>query len=350
MSRSAVIASLCLPLAAAAQTAEESPLKLGGYIQGQYVRNQASEDTVKADGSSANLDRFEVRRARLKATYENGPADAMLHVDFGTTKVRLLDAEVGGQFAIGGTRVRAFLGQFRVPFGYELLESMSRHPFPERSLWAERLFPGVRDVGARVDVKAPDDALTLQIAVVNGNTISDSILPGEDPDAAKDVVGRLGTKLGPVRAGVSGYFGEGFIANTPDESSADFTRWAGGADVVVDVKDPLGKLVLLGEAVFAQNLDRKKTSTLPKAGGDDIRSFGWYGGFQQSLGEVFSLGARYQQFDPDDDADDELTYVTLVGHAEPTKDLRFTVAYEIRNEAGTEVDDDQLWVRAQTKF
>jgi hypothetical protein len=354
MSRPFVIALAGVwPLTAAAEV-KSVPLKLSGYVQAQYVRNAASDEGLKKDGTPENLDEFEVRRARIKLQYDDGLAIGLLQADFTSLDVRLLDAYAGANVTLGGVKAALFGGLFRIPFGYELQASMADFPFPERSILADREFPGVRDVGARADLRAFDDALQLQLAVVNGNPIGDATFPGDDPNAAKDFVGRLGTKLGGFTAGVSGYSGTGWLPPTSGGDGKNYGRHAIGADAEAELGDPLGKLRLLGEVTLSRSLDRKKAANLPQVdaeghvrGKDEL---GYYVGFQQYLGDVFSLGARFQQFDPDrDESDDTLTAVTFVGHAEPTKSMRLTLAYEIRREHPS-VDDDQLWVRAQVKY
>jgi hypothetical protein len=359
------------PAAPAAAPAPD-PLQLSGFIQAQYVYNHASEDGVKADGKPENLNAFEIRRGRFKLTYAAEPVEAMLHVDATPTGVKLLDAEVGSKLAWhGDAYTRLAAGLFRIPFGWELQESMSRHPFPERSLWANRLFPGVRDVGARAWGAAWNEALIYQVAVQNGNPLSDASFPGLDPNGFKDVTARIGTRVGVLRAGVSGLIGEGYLAPEEDDAATtdvdeghdpiDYSRWALGADIVLGIELPvLGELGLYGEAVYAKNLDRARAASLPALELDDAdeptgevvsaEHLGFYLGALQNLGKLFALGARVDYFDHDVDAsDDQLWAATFVLHAHPAKPLRLTAAYELRFEE-PQADDDQLWLRAQVKY
>jgi hypothetical protein len=352
-------------------------IKLSGFIQAQLV---ASEANNRRAGAPANQDRFEIRRGRLKLTYSQDPAEAVLHVDALPSGLRLLDAEVSGKLKWqGDAYTKLTAGLFRIPFGFEQQESMSVHPFPERSMFISRFFPGVRDVGARVWGAAWNEALIYQLAIQNGHPIGDATFPGLDANGFKDITARIGTKVGGVRAGISGLIGRGRLEATTDDAqtveidetreAVDYDRWALGADAVLalDVA-PLGELMLVSELGYAQNLDRADAANLPTVeledgelpdGSDgqvatgevtDRRALGFYAGFQQHLGELFALGARYDMFNRDVDADaDTLTAITLVGHVYPTSSFRLTAAYEFRIEEA-DVDNDFFWLRAQAKY
>jgi hypothetical protein len=346
-------------------------LKLSGFLQAQLVTNASSRSDVDAQGAPLNRDRFEVRRARLKLTYTADPAEGVLHIDALPSGFRLLEAEVSGKLVwVGDAYTKLTAGLFRIPFGYELQGSMSVHPFPERSIWASRMFPGVRDLGVRIWGASWNEALVYQLALQNGQPIGDAAFPGVDPNGFKDLTARLGTKLGPLRAGVSGLLGRGFLAPALDDAATpedethralEYDRWAAGADLVLAFDLPaLGELGLFVEAAYAQNLDRSRARDLPQitldASGDatedvvDSKHVGVYAGFLQHLGPWLAAGARLDYFDPDVDApDDQQSALTLVTHAYPADPIRLTLAYELRFEEPS-IDDNQLWLRAQVKY
>ena len=374
-------ALLVLALSTSARAAEPTPtpapadwtrkLKLSGFIQAQFVSNENSDDGVDAQGRPLNAHRFEIRRGRVKLTFSDDPAEGVLHIDATNTGIKLLEAEVSGKIKWqGDAYTKLTAGLFRIPFGYELQESTSTLPWPERSIWANRLFPGVRDVGARVWGAAWAEKLVYQLALQNGNPISDASFPGLDPNGFKDLTGRLGTKVGPVRAGVSALLGEGYLAPVEDDAATpedeahdaiDYGRWAAGADLVLTFDlQPLGELGLYSEVVYAKNLDRSNARNLPQvvldADGDatsevtEGHQLGFYAGAQQRLGKYVAAGVRYDRFDPNTDVDDDtLSALTLVAHAFPAEPLRLTVAYELRFEE-PQLDDNQLWLRAQLKY
>ena len=154
------------------------------------------------------------------------------------------------------------------------------------------------------------------------------------------------------------------MTSTRRTARFDYSRWAACGDVVLAFDlQPLGELGLYAEAVYAKNLDRSNARNLPAivleddgdtdlATGDvtDCNQLGGYLGALQHLGSLFAAGARLDYFDRDVDADDDqLTALTLVAHAYPADPLRLTVSYEFRFEK-PQVDDNQLWLRAQLKY
>ncbi len=294
-----------------------------------------------------------------------------MHIDAQPTGFRQHEAEVSGKLKWeGDAYTKLTAGLFRIPFGYEQQESMSVHPFPERSMFISRFFPGVRDVGARIWGAAWNDALIYQLALQNGQPIGDSTFPGLDPNGFKDITARVGTKVGGFKGGVSALVGQGYIAPAEDDAETldidethdqiDYDRWALGVDAVLTIPiEPLGDLMLLGELGYAQNLDRLVAASLPEVvieddvATDDVtdkKHLGFYAGFQQQLGELFAAGVRYDNFDPDLDTDDDtLQALTLVAHAYPASVFRLTAAYELRFEK-PEVKNNFFWLRAQVKY
>ena len=70
--------------------------------------------------------------------------------------------------------------------------------FLERSSVSRALFPGVFDLGVRL--RGGWRFIDVQIAMVNGDPLGDRAFPVQDPNRAKDIVGRLGVS-GGARAG-----------------------------------------------------------------------------------------------------------------------------------------------------
>ena len=185
--------------------------------------------------------------------------------------------------------------------------------------------------------------IDVQIAMVNGDPLGDPAFPVQDPNHAKDIVGRLGVSGGRGRvafaAGLSGLSGTGFHRGTPETKdvlvwrdqnedgivqlseiqvipgsaatpSQDFHRFALGADARVRIALPrLGPLEIFGEAVWASNLDRGLAPADPVATGRDLRERGWVAGFVQPLGQWFAVGGRYDRYDPDADASEQRALV-----------------------------------------
>jgi hypothetical protein len=223
----------------------------------------------------------------------------------------------------------------RIPFGFEVEELDWVRPFLERATVLRALFPGEFDLGVRLAVTYR--FLDWGIAVMNGNPIGSRTLPDLDPVHEKDVVGRLGVDVTVVRgvrfrAGVSAVTGTGFHAGTPTTKnvvvwqdangdgvvqpneitvipgsaatpSQTFRRFAMGGDARLSADVPvLGELALRAEVVRASNLDRGLEVADPVGAGHDLREVGWALGVTQEVTRWVTIGARYDRYNPDADA------------------------------------------------
>ncbi|MFI5309072.1 MAG: hypothetical protein ACHQ53_17080, partial [Polyangiales bacterium] len=195
-----------------------SHLKFSGYVQAQYVRNDTSKDGLDTTGKPLNKNEFEVRRARFRATYTVDIAELLINIDAIPSGVTVKEAE-GSIFIpwTEATKTKVTAGLFYIPFGYEVQESDSVLPFVERTTAANRLFPGSRDIGLRVQGELFQQIFVYQLAVMNGHPISDAVFPGLDPNGAKDFLGRLGVHVGDLRFGVSGLIGQGYLPPVVDD-------------------------------------------------------------------------------------------------------------------------------------
>ncbi len=352
-----------------------SRLKFSGYVQAQYVHNDTSHDGLDSTSKPLNKDLFEVRRARLRATYTQGPAEFLLNIDAIPAGVTVKEAELSVYVPWSNSvKTKVTAGLFYIPFGYEVQESDSVLPFVERTMGANRFFPGSRDVGVRVQGDLFDQHLVYQLVAVNGNPISDAVFPGTDPNASKDFVGRIGLHFGGLRFGISGLIGQGYLPPAIDDAKttavdethgyANFEHRAAAFDLTFTTDLPvLGELALYAEGVVAQNLDRSKLSDYPKlalvkkgtlqvATGNlvDANQSSGYLGFTQHLGKLVALGARGELFDPNTSKSNNLlSAATFVGHVFPVDVLRLTVAYQLNLEHPS-IDNNVFWLRGQVKF
>src|SRR5262249_28199086 len=145
-------------------------------------------------------------------------------------EARLIDAEVSARWKNPARPALPYvtptLGLFKTPFGFELLQNDTERLFLERSNGALAFFPGVYDLGVRI--QAAFGALRSSIALMNGAPIGDAEFPGKDPTKSKDLVARLGVEWAiarrvAVRAGFSGLSGTGFHKGT--RSTKDVLVW-----------------------------------------------------------------------------------------------------------------------------
>ena len=202
--------------------------KLTGYVQPQFILQSFDANAspnagaaglpdgigpndviAKADGTTTNSTFFRLRRARLKAEY--------MPTDFARFVMELDPTPAGGPTAGVGTLARNVeamgiatlapdhvaelgVGIFKVPFGFEVLQSDADRNFIERSYGEQSMFPAEYDTGARVHGSHFGKKLDVQLAVINGITIGEktfAILP--DLNKSKDVVGARQLQFRPPR-------------------------------------------------------------------------------------------------------------------------------------------------------
>jgi hypothetical protein len=362
-------------------------LTLSGYVQGQYESHQDSEDQLRQGGDPLNQDRFLLRRARFKVEKQWQYAAALLELDASTVRGPSLGVQhAEASLVYRGDRplsappiLEATFGLFDVPFGAELTESPKTRWFLERGLASRSLFPGEPDLGFRL--RAALGWFRASVALTNGEPLGERTgYPLRDPNAAKDLIARVGAELDPhrrihVSAGASVLNGRGFHAGTDVTKGAvqwkdqnedgliesfeltsvpattglpaqSFRRWAVGADLRVRLDTPIGVTTLGLEATLASNLDRGLFLADPVLTGIDSRELGVVVGATQEILGYGVLGFRFDAYDPSGDAQDlhggkllpvsqtVRTFSPLVGLAWPDR-ARLLFQYDvIRNNLG----------------
>ncbi len=363
-----------------ADTDKLKKVKFSGYVQARTEFNEASNDSVKVSGSPAtlttpNATRFFIRRARLKMTYDSSPlSQAVVYFDGGTDRtIRLLEAYVTLQDPwTPGHNHQLTLGQFNVPFGWEIERSSSVRELPERSRAENVLFSGERDRGAKLESQWTP-RLKTSIAVLNGGGINSTDFPNTDPTRGKDVTGRVRWSQGIWDAAVSGYWGRQVTALTGPDVLTDKTRVGFDAQGYWSLSS-LGGGSLRGEyyAGHEANADSNRVLVVAPASANPNRllraganpnhlatdMLGWYVMLVQNMGDRLQAVARYDVYDPNVDVDhDQFTRVGLGINAFYDGFTRFTVAYDaittdVSAGAGRFTDPhDNLWtIQLQHKF
>lgn len=165
-------------------------LKISGYVQVQYQSADTAGISSMAGGSfGSGIDnRFSVRRGRLKFAYTFENALAVMQFDITEKGLGIKDAYLSltepllNTFSLTG-------GVFDRPFGYEISYSSSSRETPERSRLFQTLFPGERDLGAKLTIQAPKTSrwnfLKLDLGFINGNGTN------VETDSYKDFIAHL---------------------------------------------------------------------------------------------------------------------------------------------------------------
>jgi hypothetical protein len=347
--------------AMAQQAPIDLPVKISGYVQGDWVvARQSSQNEVDPTGAPLNQDRFLLRRGHVRADIDRGYVLGSLEIDANTVngpQVRPIDAEASVRWPPrdgASTWAMATIGLFKTPFGFEVLEADNVRPFLERAAVIRALVPGEFDLGARL--QGGWRFLDYKLGLMNGNPIGERAFPARDPNASKDIVGRLGVTTTPaprvrLLAGFSWITGMGFHKGTPATKdvivwrdanqngivdpteiqvipgsaatpSQGFKRYAIGGDLRVLVDVPwVGELAVRAEIVWATNLDRGIQPSDPVSAGRDQRQRGYYVGFTQELGRYAQVGLRYDHYLPDADASSQ-----VAGRVVPTSSVYSTLA------------------------
>ena len=358
-------------------------VSLFGFVQADGILySSASVDELNfSTGAPLNETRFLIRRARLRVDADYGYVAGSMELDGNTINgpvARILDAEVSACWPRCSPwdeqppLVMGTLGLMRIPFGFEVQEKDYVRLFLERSNAERAFFPGEFDLGARV--QGGWRWLRWQAAAMNGHPSGEKQYALVDPTASKDFLGRVGADTRPHRrvaisGGVSGLWGTGFSTGTPStkatliwrDTNADgqvditeifgspgqpatpsrtFSRYALGGDLRAVIDLPcVGALTVYGEITWATNLDRGLYIADPIANGGDLRELGWYLAATQQLTRWAAVGIRYDRYDPDADArqqvgssivprDKTFTTLSLVGAVMWREYARFSFEWD----------------------
>ena len=351
--------------------------KFSGYLQVRWEHSEDQSDSVKVANNGAvtanNRERFYIRRARLKLTYDSSPlSQGVLYFDARDDRItRLLEAYVTLLDPWTPDHRHGFtIGQINVPFGYELERSSSVRELPERSRAENVLFPGERDRGAKI-VSQWTPQIETVVSVLNGEGINSTNFPTTDPTSNKDYTARLRFSQGTIDVCGSWYDGQVTTPLTGQDIETDKTRY--GADAQLYYAAPsVGGGSLKGEYYSGTNLNSDSLRVLvpvPPTGGPLLLRpgadathlatdfVGWYVMWVQNVGEKLQFAARYDTFDPNQDLDHDQFERWNVGlNWFYDGYTRITASYETpvteRLVGGKYVDPkDNLWtIQFQHKF
>ncbi len=365
-----------------AETDKLRKFKFSGYVQARFEVGEASADTVRVSGSPAtasvaNVSRFFIRRARIKLTYDSGPrSQGVVTFDGGQDRAaRLLDAYVTlKDWWTPAQDHQLTIGQFNVPFGYELERSSSSRELPERSRAENVLFSGERDRGVKLEDQWTPKLRTA-VALLNGGGVNDPDFPNTDPTRGKDFVGRARWSEGWLDVAASYAFGRDVVPLTgPDvwpkrERIGADAQWffslprAGGGSLSAEV---YGGTDTNADSVRALvqtvTVSSSQQARLLRPGADPAhlatRVLGGYAMWVQNLGDRAQAVVRHDRYDPNTGAEhDQYERWSFGVNVHYDGHTRLGVAYDaIRTEIATtggryRDPADNLWTfQVQHKF
>ena len=351
-------------------------IKVSGYVQAQWETYGA--DLEKSNGYSNT---FYIRRARIKFTYE--PTDGIkfvLQPDLSTGNLVLKDAYA----VVNIPKLKnwtLWAGQMNRP-NYEVEYSSSSREVLERSRVTTTIYPGEREIGAKLEYNGTKIPVLFQLMAMNGNFTGTQ---AKDVDSRKDVMARLvySVKLRDAGVGIdfgaNHYFGSNLAKTDKYVKNSDGTldslnnvwryldkHWT-GAEVRI-YADVLGGMSVKAEYVSGINSAASTvagTSTRAQllASPNLYNNFtGYYVYLVKNVGAKNQLVARYDYYDPNtklsgDAAGNSINYKTwtLAWQYYLNDNIRITLNYlmpknEINSSNPTDKKDNVFTVRVQAKF
>jgi hypothetical protein len=313
-------------------------IKVSGYIQAQWQQaDSLGAPSVAGGNFPANSDqRFQLRRGRVKTAYETATSRYVLQID--VVPGGLVNNAVSTS---GGVTIKdayavlmepwlktfsATFGVFDRPFGHEISYSSSMRESPERSRVFQTVFPGERDLGAKIEANPTEHLGFLQYFTLKAGLFTGMGPNVNENDRERDFIGRVGFTAPfydlnlSIDGGVSAYLGKStsvndtalafgdtsFITTATGNKLKTFERTVYGADVqtfytVPVIGDILGGTSLRGEYLQGK-MPGTKNSSAPYAASTSAlveREFrGWYVILVQNFGDKVQGVVKYDVYDP----------------------------------------------------
>ena len=351
-------------------------IKVSGYIQAQWEHYGA--DLEKTNGYNNT---FYIRRARVKFTYE--PADGVkfvLQPDFSTGNLALKDAYTVLNLP-KLKNVTLWVGQMNRP-NYDVEYSSSSRELLERAKVTTTIYPGEREIGAKLEYTGIKVPILAQVMIMNGNFTGTQ---AKDVDSHKDVMARLVYSVKIPSAGVgidfgaNHYFGNNLAKTNQYVKNSDGTldslnnvwryldkHWTGGE--VRIYADVLGGLSIKGEYVaginsVASTVASTATMAQKKASPNTYNNFaGYYITLVKNIGAKNQAVVRYDYYDPNtklsgDAAGNAIYYKTwaFAWQYYLNDNIRLTAQYTMpKNETNasnpSDIKDNLFTIRVQAKF
>ncbi|MDQ1266303.1 MAG: hypothetical protein QG635_1455 [Bacteroidota bacterium] len=311
-------------------------IKISGYMQVEFNKSENnagfglnpydSSNATKNAYSDVIKERFRIRRARVKTTFDAGLTQFVLQGDFSNTGFELKDAFM--KFTEPWTKYISFqAGVFNRPV-YEIEYSSSQRESMERSRVVQNLYPKERDLGAMITV-SPDDWFKFQLAAFNNTFKGDlsQFIPnfgGEPfyymarltkefaiPDLGIGIDIGAHVRIGNVVANTNKVIDSDKNKNTKtDINKGDRIgkNWFGfEAQLYFDLPMGFGSGKLLAEYIMGSNVDELTaypvidTTTALHAAASAIRKrdfSGFYVMLVKNITDEFQFAVKYDSYNP----------------------------------------------------
>jgi phosphate-selective porin len=312
-------------------------IKISGYIQAQYQIADTEATSAYtlgnfSGGSFPNYvnSRFQVRRGRFKINYDNDLTQYVVQVDITQNGVGIKDAFLSVKEPWYRTVILT-AGVFDRPFGFEISYSSNSRETPERSRMYQTLFPGERELGAKIELISENEKwnwLNVKAGFFNG-VLSNA----NENDSKKDFIGRVGVQLPfyeqnmEIDGGVSLYAGNvrsnsAEIYSNVNSSTKKFSRDSSATNirkyfsrnyVGVDAQlyydlPVIGGFSIRGEFISGKQPSTSTSNSFYNPGAMvtplyERNFFGYYINYVQNIGISNQFLLKYDVFDPNKGVD-----------------------------------------------
>jgi hypothetical protein len=342
-----------------------------GIGSNDVIAKAPTELGTGAPGITTNNDYFRLRRARLKIELDPNEYSAFVFeidpnlaggVDSATgTVARNVEADGIAKWS-EDVETTFGMGIFKIPFGFEVLQTDADRPFIERSWWEQNVTPGEFDTGAKAYTTALDHRFTGQFAAINGVTEGEktfSLLPGQTQ--GKSMVGRVNYDFGPFDVGTSGYYGQGSEVSLTQMAFKEFPREGWNVEAALHHRFlELGATRLFAELDMGQNMDRgvkygalglpglpTPAANIPGGSVINRNEIGGFARLEQDITRWTTLAFRWDYYSPDTSiSNNARNTFGVVGVVHFTKQLQLMVEYnkfvdQVRASNGTPYPDKE---------
>jgi hypothetical protein len=336
-----------------------SRFKVSGYLQAQFqIADTAGIESVAGGNFPSGIDnRFSVRRGRFKLAYTHELSQYVIQVDATEKGVAIKDAYVSfTEPWLESFSVTA--GVFDRPFGYEITYSSGSRESPERSRVVQTLFPGERDLGAKLTFQPPKTS-RFNFLKIDAGLISGTGPNAIDFDRYKDFIGHVminktnadeNIKLGLGLSYYNGGWRQGTkyvysmsdlahsggnvmafaVDSTGSAPGNQLRREYFGADAQLSLDLPFGLTVLRGEFIAGTQPGVATASGSPSVQPGDAYIRNFSGAYFYFLQDIFrtknQLIVKYDWYDPNTAVSGNEIGVKISGRDKPTgaADIRYS--------------------------
>ena len=303
-------------------------IKLSGYVQVRFEHDESSKE------GTANKHTFDVRRARVKLAAQ--PTDntlAVLQVDAAGSSVVAKDAYIAYTLGSGDpyANVTVTMGQYLLPFGFQVLQSSGVRETPETATVVRRLFSGDYDRGLKVSSPL-DNRLIWEAGLFNGTGPN-----VRDNNHDKDLVGRVRYRVSPeFNIGASGY--TGITTTVRDNVATETAKTRYG----IDAQYYLHNTTFKAEYIAGEDLGHNK--------------WGWYAQIAHNVSKWDTAVVMYDEFQDKTPAvqapaaSGKVSAINLGWIRTIDSATRLKLFYEINSEANKSVDNNVFRGELITNF